>query len=86
MKVGFLHSLIRKDEKLLIGEFRKHRDVELVMLDDRKLIFDLGNRPEVDVVVETRNAEHIKEIVSHLRANGFVTQILSARAAEPTAI
>ncbi len=52
MRVGFLHSLIRKDEKLLISEFRKRDGVELVMLDDRKLIFDLQNRPEVDVVLE----------------------------------
>jgi [lysine-biosynthesis-protein LysW]--L-2-aminoadipate ligase len=39
MRIGFLHSLIRKDEKL-------------VMLDDRKLIFDLQSRPDVDVVLE----------------------------------
>ncbi len=52
MRVGFLHSLIRKDEKLLLDEFRKRDGVELVMLDDRKLIFDLQNRPEVDIVLE----------------------------------
>jgi [lysine-biosynthesis-protein LysW]--L-2-aminoadipate ligase len=52
MRVGFLHSLIRKDEKLLLAEFRKRDDVELVMIDDRKLIFDLHSRPEVDIVLE----------------------------------
>ncbi len=52
MRVGFLHSLIRKDEKLLLDEFRKRDGIELVMLDDRKLIFDLQNRPEVDIVLE----------------------------------
>lgn len=52
MKIGFLHSLIRKEEKLLIDEFRRHADVELVMLDDRKLVFDLHDRPEVDIVIE----------------------------------
>lgn len=52
MRVGFLHSLIRKEEKLLLDAFRPHSDVELVMLDDRKLIFDLNARPEVDVVLE----------------------------------
>ena len=52
MRVGFLHSLIRKDEKLLLAEFRKRQGVELVMLDDRKLIFDLQSRPEVDIVLE----------------------------------
>ncbi len=52
MRVGFLHSLIRKDEKLLLDEFRKRDGVELEMLDDRKLIFDLQRRPDVDVVLE----------------------------------
>ena len=52
MKVGFLHSLIRKEEKLLLDAFRAKSDVDLVMLDDRKLIFDLQSRPDVDVVIE----------------------------------
>jgi [lysine-biosynthesis-protein LysW]--L-2-aminoadipate ligase len=52
MRIGFLHSLIRKDEKLLLDEFRKRDGVELEMLDDRKLIFDLRSRPDVDVVLE----------------------------------
>ena len=52
MRVGFLHSLIRKEEKLLIDEFKRHDGVELVMLDDRKLIFELRSKPNVDVVIE----------------------------------
>ncbi len=52
MRVGFLHSLIRKEEKLLIDAFARHDGVELVMLDDRKMIFDLHTRPEVDIVME----------------------------------
>lgn len=52
VRVGFLHSLIRKEEKLLIGEFRKRDGIELVMLDDRRLIFDLERGPHVDVVIE----------------------------------
>jgi [lysine-biosynthesis-protein LysW]---L-2-aminoadipate ligase len=52
MRIGFLHSLVRKDEKLLLDEFRDRDGVELVMLDDRKLIFDLQSRPDVDVVLE----------------------------------
>jgi len=51
MRIGFLDSLIRKEEKLLIDEFRQ-RGVELVMLDDRKLIFDLESAPSVGVVLE----------------------------------
>ena len=52
MRVGFLHSLIRKEEKLLIHEFKQLGGVELVMLDDRKMIFDLHSKPDVDVVLE----------------------------------
>ena len=52
MRIGFLHSLIRKDEKLLLDEFRDRKNIDLVMLDDRKLIFDLQSRPDVDVVLE----------------------------------
>ena len=52
MRIGFLHSLIRKEEKLLLDEFKRHTDAELVMLDDRKLIFDLRSKPNVDVVIE----------------------------------
>ena len=51
MRIGFLHSLIRKEEKLLISEF-KSRGVELVMIDDRKLAFDLFSGPDVDLVFE----------------------------------
>ncbi len=52
MRVGFLHSLIRKEEKLLIDAFATINDVELVLLDDRRLVFDLHSRIDVDVVLE----------------------------------
>jgi len=53
IKIGFLHSLIRKDEKLLLDAFKKRSDVDLIMVDDRKLAFVLGrNSLDVDVVVE----------------------------------
>jgi len=53
MKVGFLHSIIRKEEKLLLDEFRKRPDVELIKIDDRQHFFDLHkNSFDLDVVVE----------------------------------
>ena len=52
MRVGFLHSLIRKEEKLLLEELKRHPGAEVLMLDDRRLIFDLQRAPEVDVVLE----------------------------------
>ena len=62
MKVGFLHSLIRKDEKLLIEEFNKREDVELIMIDDRKLKFDLkNNKFDIDVLIE-RSINHSRAL------------------------
>ncbi len=53
MRIGFLHSLIRKDEKLLIEEFRKRANIELVPVDDRKITFTLGNdKFDFDAVLE----------------------------------
>jgi [lysine-biosynthesis-protein LysW]--L-2-aminoadipate ligase len=53
MKVGFLHSIIRVEEKLLLKEFRRRTDVEVVRIDDRKCSFNLhANDFDLDVVVE----------------------------------
>ncbi|MFH1194649.1 MAG: lysine biosynthesis protein LysX [bacterium] len=53
MKIGLLHSLIRKDEKYLLDEFAKIKGVEIKMIDDRKITFNLGKDSfDVDVVVE----------------------------------
>lgn len=53
MKIGLLHSLIRKDEKLLIEELNNVKGVELVMIDDREITFTLGkDHFDLDVVVE----------------------------------
>lgn len=53
MKIGLLHSLIRKDEKFLMDEFAKMKGVDLVLIDDREITFNLGHDNfEVDVLVE----------------------------------
>ena len=51
MRGGLLHSLIRKEEKLLLEAFRQ-QSVTPIMLDDRKLTFDLESVPDIDIVVE----------------------------------
>lgn len=62
MKVGFLHSIIRKEEKLLLDEFRKRQDVELIKIDDRQQFFDLHqNAFDLDVVVE-RSVNHSRAV------------------------
>ncbi len=53
MKIGLLHSLIRKDEKFLMDEFNAIKGIELVMIDDREITFNLGrDHFDLDVVVE----------------------------------
>ena len=76
MKVGFLHSLIRKDEKLLIAEVRKRDDMELVFLDDRKLVLDLGCAPEVDIVLE-RSINHSRAMHALRLFEGAGTQCVN---------
>ena len=62
MKVGFLHSIIRKEEKLLLDEFRKRPDVELIKIDDRQQFFDLHkNAFDLDVVAE-RSVNHSRAL------------------------
>ena len=77
MRVGFLHSLIRKDEKLLIAELRKRRDMEVVFLDDRRLVFDLEARPEVDVVLE-RSINHSRAMHALRLYEGVGTPCVNA--------
>jgi len=53
MKIGFLHSIIRKDEKLLLEEFNKKPGTEIIKIDDRELVFELHkNTFDHDVVIE----------------------------------
>ncbi len=64
MKIGFLHSLIRKDEKFLLDEFKKRDDLDLIMIDDRELIFNLKQDIfDVDVVIE-RSINHSRALHS----------------------
>jgi [lysine-biosynthesis-protein LysW]--L-2-aminoadipate ligase len=62
MKVGFLHSIIRKEEKLLLQEFRSRDGVELIKIDDRLQFFDLHkNNFDIDVLVE-RSVNHSRAL------------------------
>jgi [lysine-biosynthesis-protein LysW]--L-2-aminoadipate ligase len=62
MRVGFLHSIIRKEEKLLMDEFRVRPGVHVEMIDDRELVVNLHkNIYQVDVVIE-RCVNHSRAI------------------------
>jgi len=62
MRIGLLHSLIRKEEKLLIQAFRNNPEVELVLIDDRELIFNPGRDAfDIDVLLE-RSINHSRAL------------------------
>jgi len=62
MKIGLLHSLIRKDEKFLIDEFNAIKGVELIMIDDREISFNIGkDNFNYDAVVE-RSINHSRAL------------------------
>ncbi|MCB0730180.1 MAG: lysine biosynthesis protein LysX [Ignavibacteriae bacterium] len=62
MEIGFLHSVIRKDEKLLIEEFNTRKNVTLNMIDDRTLKFDLKKKQfNYDAVIE-RSINHSRAL------------------------
>ncbi|HIP80024.1 MAG TPA: pyridoxal-phosphate dependent enzyme, partial [Kiloniellaceae bacterium] len=51
----------------------------------QRLFYDVpAKQAEVDVVLETRNAEHIDEVLTQLREDGFPTRILSDLSQEGT--
>ena len=60
MRIGLLHSLIRKEEKLLIQAFQ-NAGVDPIMIDDRKLIMDFHTAPDIDVLVE-RSINHSRAL------------------------
>ena len=52
-RIGLMHSLIRPEEKLLIREFQTREGVELKLIDDRKLSYNLGkDKFDLDLVLE----------------------------------
>ncbi|HSB00563.1 MAG TPA: lysine biosynthesis protein LysX [Anaerolineales bacterium] len=52
-RIGFLYTRLRVEEKYLLDEFEKHRDVEIVRINDGQLYFDIAHIPEpVDVLFE----------------------------------
>lgn len=83
MKIGFLHSIIRQDEKMLLQEFRRRSNIDLVMLDDREIKFELGRSQfDLDVVLErcinhsrALNAIRIFESLGIKCVNGFQTAL-----------
>ncbi len=52
-RIGFLYTRLRLEEKYLLDELEKHKDVEIVRINDGALYFDISHVPEpVDVLFE----------------------------------
>ncbi len=63
MKLGFLYSIIRVDEKMLLKEIR-NRDIELQKIDDRVCQFEIENNGwDMDVILE-RSVSHSRALHS----------------------
>jgi [lysine-biosynthesis-protein LysW]---L-2-aminoadipate ligase len=53
ISVGFLHSRIRVEEKLLLEELNRHPQIEIVRINDGANFFDIAQKPaDVDIVLE----------------------------------
>lgn len=52
----------------------------IIEVHHQRMFFDLpAKRAEIDVVIETRNAQHVHEIIAALEQSGFDTRRLSSR-------
>ncbi len=62
MRVGLLHSVVRKEEKALVQAFENLPGVSLTLIDDRQLVFQPGRKPvEVDVLL-ARSLSHSRNL------------------------
>ena len=53
IRIGFLYTRLRVEEKYLLEELEKHKDIEIVRINDSHLYFDISRLPEpVDVLFE----------------------------------
>ena len=53
MRVGFLYSRVRVEEKYLLEKLGTHADVEIVPINDGETFFDIRKKPfDVDIILE----------------------------------
>jgi [lysine-biosynthesis-protein LysW]---L-2-aminoadipate ligase len=53
IRIGFLYTRLRVEEKYLLEELGKHNDLEIVRINDGDIFFDINQLPEsVDVLFE----------------------------------
>jgi len=52
MKIGFLYTRLRPEEKLLLEALRKRKNVEVIKISDSHSVFNLDSVQKVDVLYE----------------------------------
>jgi [lysine-biosynthesis-protein LysW]--L-2-aminoadipate ligase len=58
-RIGFLYSRMRIEEKLLLEDLKSRPNVEVVMINDDEVFFDITHKPyEVDVLFERSISYH----------------------------
>ena len=66
-KLGLLTSRIRLEEKLIIKEAKSRPEIEVKMIDPRKLVFDMKEPPDIDVLLDREisqsRAYHVLELL-----------------------
>ena len=62
LKIGMLHSVIRKDEKMLVSALREWGEAELVLIDDRNVHFN-PNQDHSDLdAIFSRGISHSRNV------------------------
>ena len=83
MKIGFVHSVIRKDEKLLLRELADRAGVETISIDERKIASMLNGTfglllqslQEMPVIVQPCQIILLRECLELSRCQSFLHQL-----------
>jgi threonine dehydratase len=66
-----------------IADLIGRSSANIIEVYHQRLFYDVpAKRADVDVVLETRNSEHVKEIIASLAEHGFPTRVLSSHSAD----
>ena len=83
LRVGFLYTRLRAEEKYLLDELEKHSDIEVVRINDGDHFFDISSVPEkVDVLFE-RSVSYSRGLyISRIYEANGIKVVNSAQVAE----
>ncbi len=82
IKVGFLFTRLRVEEKYLVEELEKHSDVEVVRINDGERFFDISQVEPIDVLFERSISYSRGLYISKIYAANGVKVVNSPEVAE----